>query len=51
MDALFPMIYFRDNNFYPFAIDWQEQSHGKIVAPGLATYNLSTFRDLLDCVN
>ncbi len=40
MDALFPMMYFRDNNFYPFAIDWQEQSHGKIVAPGLATYML-----------
>lgn len=40
MDALFPMMYFSGNNFYPFAIDWQEQSHGKIVVPGLATYNL-----------
>ena len=40
MDALFPMMYFRDNHFYPFAIDWKEQSHGKIVAPGLATYML-----------
>ena len=42
MDALFPMMYFRDNHFFPFAIDWKEQSHGKIVAPGLATY-------MLDC--
>ena len=41
MDALFPMMYFRDNHFYPFAIDWQERSYGKIVAPGLATYMLS----------
>ncbi|MBQ9637512.1 MAG: family 10 glycosylhydrolase [Prevotella sp.] len=40
MDALFPMMYFRDNNFYPFAIDWAEQAHGKIVAPGVATYML-----------
>ncbi|MCR5130380.1 MAG: family 10 glycosylhydrolase [Prevotella sp.] len=40
MDALFPMMYFRDNHFYPFAIDWKEQSHGKIVAPGVATYML-----------
>ena len=41
MDALFPMMYFRDNHFYPFAIDWQEQSYGKIVAPGLGTYMLN----------
>lgn len=40
MDALFPMMYFRDNHFYPFAIDWAEQAHGKIVAPGLGTYML-----------
>lgn len=38
MDALFPMMYFKDNNFYPFAIDWKEQSCGKIVAPGLGIY-------------
>lgn len=40
MDELFPMMYFRGNNFYPFAIDWQEQSQGKIVAPGLGIYFL-----------
>ena len=38
MDAIFPMMYFRDNNFYPFAIDWQERSRGTIVAPGLGIY-------------
>ncbi len=40
MDELFPMMYFRDEQFYPFAIDWQEQSQGKIVAPGLGIYFL-----------
>lgn len=41
MDELFPMMYFRDNNFYPFALDWKEQSHGRIVAPGLGIYFMS----------
>lgn len=41
MDALFPMMYFKDNNFYPFAIDWQERSNGRIVAPGLGIYFMS----------
>lgn len=41
MDAIFPMMYFRDNNFYPFAIDWKERSGGKIVAPGLGIYFMS----------
>ena len=40
MDALFPMMYFRDNNFFPFAIDWQEHSYGKYVVPGLGIYFL-----------
>ena len=40
MDMLLPMMYFQGNNFYPFAIDWQEQSHGRIVAPGLGIYFL-----------
>lgn len=40
MDALFPMMYFKDNQFFPFAIDWQEQSHGRIVVPGLGIYFL-----------
>ena len=40
MDELFPMMYFRGEQFYPFAIDWQEQSHGRIVVPGLGIYFL-----------
>ena len=41
MDALFPMMYFRGNQFFPFATDWQEQSYERIVAPGIGTYMLS----------
>ena len=40
MDALFPMMYFQGNNFFPFAIDWKEQSYGRIVVPGLGIYFL-----------
>ena len=40
MDALFPMMYFKDNQFFPFAIDWQEQSAGRMVIPGLGIYFL-----------
>ena len=40
MDALFPMMYFQGNQFFPFAIDWQEQAYGRIVCPGLGIYFL-----------
>lgn len=38
MDAEFPMMYFRGNNFYPFAVDWQENIGGKTMVPGLGIY-------------
>ncbi len=38
MDAVYPMMYFRNEQFYPFAIDWKERSRGRIVAPGLGIY-------------
>lgn len=41
MDQLYPMMYFRGENFYPFAIDWQECSHGRTVVPGLGIYFMS----------
>ena len=41
MDELFPMMYFRDNDFFPFALDWKERSHGRIVVPGLGIYFMS----------
>lgn len=41
MDMLCPMMYFQGDHFYPFAADWQEQSCGRTVAPGLGIYFLS----------
>ena len=40
MDELFPMMYFRGAQFFPFVIDWKEHSYGKIIAPGLGIYFL-----------
>jgi len=40
MDQLYPMMYFRNNQFFPFAIDWVENSYGKTVVPGLGIYFL-----------
>lgn len=42
MDQIYPMIYFRGNNFYPFAADWAENSHGRTVVAGLGTYFLNS---------
>ena len=39
-DQIYPMMYFRGNNFYPFALDWQEQSNDRHVIPGLGIYFL-----------
>lgn len=39
-DILFPMMYFDGNQFYPFAADWQEQSAGRLISPGLGIYFL-----------
>ncbi|BEG99525.1 glycoside hydrolase family 10 protein [Bacteroides sedimenti] len=39
-DILFPMMYFNGNNFYPFALDWQEKSSGRYIVPGLGIYFL-----------
>ena len=41
MDQIYPMMYFKGNQFYPFALDWKEKSHGKTVVPGLGIYFLS----------
>lgn len=42
MDWLLPMMYFDGQHFYPFAADWQENAHGRVVAPGLGIYCLSS---------
>ncbi len=41
MDQLYPMMYFRGDNFYPFAVDWAANTYGRTVAPGLGIWLLS----------
>lgn len=41
MDQIYPMMYFRGDNFFPFAADWKERSHGRTVSAGLGIYFLS----------
>lgn len=40
MDILFPMLYFNGNNFYPFLLDWCENSNGRHIVPGIGIYRL-----------
>lgn len=40
MDILFPMLYFKGNNFYPFVLDWQENAHGRHIVPGVGIYRI-----------
>lgn len=39
-DQIYPMMYFKGNGFYPFALDWQERSNGRHIIPGLGIYFL-----------
>lgn len=41
-DQIYPMLYFKGNHFYPFALDWQEQSCGRHIVPGLGIYFLDS---------
>lgn len=40
MDVLFPMMYFDNQHFYPFAMDWKQRTKHGVVAPGLGIYLL-----------
>lgn len=39
-DQVYPMMYFRGNSFFPFALDWKEQAGDRQVIPGLGIYFL-----------
>lgn len=39
-DLAFPMMYYREKNFYPFLDDWVENNNGRIVVPGLGIYQM-----------
>ena len=40
VDAVFPMIYFSGNDFYPFVRDWEENSCGRHIVPGIGIYRM-----------
>lgn len=40
VDVLFPMLYYRDKHYYPFAADWAENAHGRHFVAGLGIYQL-----------
>ena len=39
-DALYPMMYYRNQLFYPFADDWVLHSNKRILVPGLGPYQM-----------
>jgi len=41
MDQLYPMMYFKGDNFYPFAVDWADNTYGRTVVSGLGIWLLS----------
>lgn len=41
MDEIYPMMYFDNEHFYPFALDWKEKVQRGKVYPGLGIYFLS----------
>ncbi len=39
-DALYPMMYYKDENFYPYLTEWVKNSNGRIIVPGLGAYQM-----------
>lgn len=39
-DAVYPMLYYQDKNFYPYVDDWLKNANGRLVVPGLGVYKL-----------
>lgn len=40
-DALYPMMYYKDQLFYPYVDDWMNHRNGRIVVPGLGAYQMT----------
>jgi uncharacterized lipoprotein YddW (UPF0748 family) len=39
-DAVYPMMYYEDNNFYPYIKDWVKNANGRFIVPGLGVYKM-----------
>lgn len=40
MDAVYPMLYYNEDNFHLYVNEWQKTSGGRFVIPGLGVYRL-----------
>ncbi|MGI6073130.1 MAG: glycoside hydrolase family 10 protein [Fermentimonas sp.] len=39
-DALYPMMYYKNELFYPYVDNWKENCNGRILVPGLGAYQM-----------
>ena len=46
-DALYPMMYYKDELFYPYLDDWILNSNNRILVPGLGAYQMVEMKWLL----
>lgn len=47
-DALYPMMYYKDELFYPYLDDWMLNSNDRILVPGLGAYQMIELKWLLN---
>ena len=40
MDAVYPMMYYEDKDFYPYLNDWMKNANGRFIVPGLGIYKM-----------
>ncbi|HBT85611.1 MAG: family 10 glycosylhydrolase [Fermentimonas sp.] len=54
-DALYPMMYYKDELFYPYLDDWILNNNDRIIVPGLGAYQMVELgwssKDILDQVD
>ena len=54
-DALYPMMYYKDELFYPYLDDWIINSNNRILVPGLGAYQMIelqwSLKDITDQLN
>jgi uncharacterized lipoprotein YddW (UPF0748 family) len=39
-DAIYPMMYYKDQLFYPYVDDWLKYGNGRFIVPGLGAYQM-----------
>lgn len=44
-DAVYPMMYYQDKNFYPYVEDWMKNANGRFIVSGLGIYKMLPHED------